>query len=60
VIAVSYSQLTCLQGSLRMIININACTSNLEETHHALKFSALARQVRDNVIDKIAHNTLSN
>eukprot|EP00048_Salpingoeca_helianthica_P021540 m.12920 g.12920 ORF g.12920 m.12920 type:complete len:1076 (-) comp6094_c0_seq1:240-3467(-) len=33
------------KGSLRMIININTCASNLDETHHALKFSALARQV---------------
>ena len=28
-----------------MIININACQSNFDETMHVLKFSALARQV---------------
>ena len=33
------------KGSLRMIININMCLHNVDETHQVLKFSALARQV---------------
>ena len=33
------------KGSTRMIVNVNNCASNYDETLHVMKFSAVAKQV---------------
>ena len=35
----------CGQGKAAMIVNINQCASMFDETLHALKYSAVAKQV---------------
>lgn len=40
----------CGQGKAAMIVNINQCASMFDETLHALKYSAVAKQVRKKII----------
>lgn len=37
----------CGRGRACMIVNINQCASTYDETLHVMKFSAVAKQVRD-------------
>lgn len=40
----------CGRGTSCMVVNINPCASIYDETLQALKFSAIATQVRDNSV----------
>ncbi|XP_031556529.1 kinesin-like protein KIF20B [Actinia tenebrosa] len=39
----------CGKGKASMIVNINQCAATFDETYHALKFSAIAKQVTTKV-----------
>ncbi|XP_048577376.1 kinesin-like protein KIF20B isoform X3 [Nematostella vectensis] len=40
----------CGKGKAAMVVNINQCASTFDETYHALKFSAIAKQVTTRVV----------
>lgn len=41
----------CGKGKASMIVNINQCAATFDETYHALKFSAIAKQVYNTYAD---------
>lgn len=47
----------CGKGKASMIVNINQCASTYDETLHVMKFSAVAKQVVQVVIEKSAHGS---